>query len=87
MTEPLSWYSTDLESVMTLMQEVSEADGVCSFMFGGHGHYYKISWSIGGVHDFISAETPERISALAREASSTGRSKAPRAHVNKMAKW
>lgn len=65
MAKQLEWEVALSGEVLMLLQAVSDADGVCSFMFGGHGHYYKISWSIGGRHDFISAEEPERLSELA----------------------
>lgn len=73
----LDWEQALTGEVLLLLQAVSEKDGVCSLMFGGHGHYYKISWSIGGRHDFISAETTERLSELALSACVSGRIASP----------
>lgn len=64
----LHWSEADVFELVAFVEEVSEADGVVSFMYGGFGHYYKISWALKEQKGFGSGEKAD--TALQRARSS-----------------
>jgi hypothetical protein len=57
MASKLSWGQIDPAHLIEWLDAVSSRDGTIVFMFGGYGHYYKVSWKMEGVTGYATAET------------------------------
>lgn len=61
----LHWTTGDVFELLVLIEEINARDGVASLMYGGYGHYYKLSWVIGGEKGYATGETVEALIKLA----------------------
>ena len=63
MASEFSWQGLDWAAIAVCLDVLTQQDATVSFMLGGYGHYYKISWYLNGKPDFVTTERSDQIVA------------------------
>lgn len=59
--ELLDWGKLDPKDRAAWDNHVCVQDGTITYMFGGYGHYYKVTWRIGGQNGYATGTSIESI--------------------------